>query len=647
MNKLFNEESKSIVCKNPSWMEPGYKKLTYEFTFTKAERKVFRKHKPIKVSEWAEKNRVLTMSAIPGSWRNSVTPYLVGIMDAMDYTSVREGSICKVPQSGVSEGCHNFVGKRIDRDPGPVLYVYPDQMTAKENSQDRVLPMIRSSLKLREYLTGYQDDESSFRINLQHMPIYFGWGSSAARLANKPIMIGVADEIDKPGFDVKKDDKETSPLKLIEKRFTTFRNSYKFWKISTPTVETGNIWIALKESEVIFDYWVKCPECSTFQIMIFDQIKWPGGKKADPDEIERKHLAHYECNFCSGEWNDSKRDLAVKGGEWRSRTERPLEIFKYLESFNPKKIGFHLPAWVPRFIPLSESASAFLKGLKDFDAMKDFINAYKAEAYIPRVKDRSEKSIKRLRDPERLSPIVPGGGVVAGLVAGVDTQDNGFWYEIRAIGWGLDMETWGIRSGYLETFEALEQVLWNNRYFDVDGNEYIVGLTVQDAMGHRTSEVYDFCRLNRGRILPFQGKQRLNQPFTYSNIEFYPGTKRAIPGGLRLLKADVNYYKNVLSRLLSVLPGDPGQYHYQEDITDSWIKQMTVEYINENGLWECPKNKDNHGWDCSVYGLVAADIAGIKYMNKPEENKIDLKNDNEEKTQTNTRKRPAWWNRRN
>ena len=34
------------------------------------------------VSEWAEKNRVLTSSsAEPGPWSNRRTPYLVGIMD--------------------------------------------------------------------------------------------------------------------------------------------------------------------------------------------------------------------------------------------------------------------------------------------------------------------------------------------------------------------------------------------------------------------------------------------------------------------------------------------------------------------------------------------------------------------------------------
>ena len=56
--------------------------------------------------------------------------------------------------------------------------------------------------------------------------------------------------------------------------------------------------------------------------------------------------------------------------------------------------------------------------------------------------------------------MVPGGGVVACLLAGVDTQDDGFYYEIRAFGFGFERESWGIREGKVPTFEALAQVLW-------------------------------------------------------------------------------------------------------------------------------------------------------------------------------------------
>ena len=43
---------------------------------------VLRPRERLTVSQWAEKNRVLPDgNAIPGPWRNNVTPYLVEIMD--------------------------------------------------------------------------------------------------------------------------------------------------------------------------------------------------------------------------------------------------------------------------------------------------------------------------------------------------------------------------------------------------------------------------------------------------------------------------------------------------------------------------------------------------------------------------------------
>ena len=43
---------------------------SYAFNFSSSERKVFLKRKPVLISEWAERHRVLEMSSIPGKWKN-------------------------------------------------------------------------------------------------------------------------------------------------------------------------------------------------------------------------------------------------------------------------------------------------------------------------------------------------------------------------------------------------------------------------------------------------------------------------------------------------------------------------------------------------------------------------------------------------
>jgi Bacteriophage tail assembly protein len=154
---------------------------------------------------------------------NDVTPYLAGIMDASFFPSVQTIILCKAPQVGGSENVNNCIGYAIDRDPGPVMVIYPDELTARENNHDRIQPMIKSSPRLRSYMTGSDDDAGMLRINLSHMPIYMAWARSAARLANKPIRYVIFDETDKYPETAGK--RETDPISLGEARTITFRHN--------------------------------------------------------------------------------------------------------------------------------------------------------------------------------------------------------------------------------------------------------------------------------------------------------------------------------------------------------------------------------------------------------------------------------------
>ncbi len=50
------------------------------------------------------------------------------------------------------------------------MYVFPDEISARENAKDRIIPLIVDSPRLREYMTGSGDDASSLRINLGACP---------------------------------------------------------------------------------------------------------------------------------------------------------------------------------------------------------------------------------------------------------------------------------------------------------------------------------------------------------------------------------------------------------------------------------------------------------------------------------------------
>ena len=69
----------------------------YASSFSRGERAVARRRLPIPVSKWAERHRVIHMSSRPGPWRNSVTMYTAGIMDASFLPGVRTIVMMKSP----------------------------------------------------------------------------------------------------------------------------------------------------------------------------------------------------------------------------------------------------------------------------------------------------------------------------------------------------------------------------------------------------------------------------------------------------------------------------------------------------------------------------------------------------------------------
>jgi len=631
---------------DPAWLS-GFalqatpdKPVKMTVKWSRGEKKMLRKKRDIRPSKWVENHIVLPQdSPMPGRWKNDTTPYLAGIMDASFFDSVQEIIVCAAPQTGKTQCVINCLGYAADRKPGNVLWVAPNEKESGDTCKDRLQTTIRDSKRLASYRTGYEDDETTLKIKLQHQIIHMAWATSAARLAQRPLPYGVADEENKYPLTVGK--KEAGPVDLLRKRMRNFPHMRKLWRLSSPTKEDEGVSRALEgcpdpdnpglmiapEAEVVFDFWVHCPDCGAMQKMNFEQIKWPDGSGADARIVETKKTAHYECEKCNSEWSDAKRNFAVRMGEWRDR-EKGLSLFTYLKTFRPRVIGFHIPAWLSPFVSLSECAAAFLKGLKDKIKLKDFLNGFAAGPWKEYVKERHEDRILLLRD-DRPRGRVPGGGVVAGLLASVDTQDHGLWYRIRAFGYGgteLLKESWGIREGYLamvgsdkkSDFRALERVLWEDQYLDAEGNRYPVMMTIQDALGHRTSEVYDFCRKHRGRIFPSFGRDTMAQPFTWRNLEYYPGRQKPIPGGLKAINVNTKYYKDELSRILEVDPADPGAWHENAEFAPDWARHMTAEFTNEKGLWECPSGKANHLWDCAVLCLVAHDIQGMMHWKVPE-----------------------------
>lgn len=599
--------------------------MLYKFRLTETERRLCRYRKPEPVSRWTEKNRVLKGGSIPGRWQNIFTPYLVGIMDAAIWPGVETVIICKSPQTGGSEAGHNLVGWCIDYNPGAVMYVYPDENTARDNARDRIIPMLQESPRLRSFLTGRDDDVSASRINLVHMPIYTAWSGSVSRLGNKPIRTLILDELDK----YQDPRNEATSEALAEKRTTTWRSRRHVFKISTPTTEEGPIWRAFTtEAGARFDYWVKCPHCGLMLLMDFDRIAWPGKnteKEPDPEKVLAGKEAWYACQHCGSVWNDEDRNLAVRAGQWRERSGG-LELFSYLAASRPVKLGFHIPAWLSYFVSLSEIAALALECKKygRLEDIRELQNQYKAEPWSPDITGRSDAEILALCD-DRPRGFLPVSRPVSCLLAGVDTQgqseERGYFpYVIRAWGYGEDEESWLVACGNAKNLRELDAILWETKYHDANGKSMAVRACMLDAMGRRTPEIYRYAIGRRGLVFPWKGEKAMAQPYAASLQEYYTdirGSRVRIPGGLNLWRCDTTFFKSDLARRLGIAPNMPGAFHLHSNAEgglNEYAKEMCAEVWDDSKMgWVNPKQRPNHFWDCEVMCLALAHILNVRF----------------------------------
>ena len=166
-------------------------------------------------------------------------------------------------------------------------------------------------------------------------------------------------------------------------------------------------------------------------------------------------------------------------------------------------------------------------------------------------------------------------------------------------------------------------------------------LALLDALGHRTSEVYDFCVRFPGMILPSIGEKTKAMPYNFSDVEFYPGTeKKKFPGSLKRCRVNTTYYKDKADGKLLIPSGDRGAISFHSEVTIDFTGQLCAESRDELGFWQQIGNRANHQWDCLCNAMAAADVKGIRYWPRPGE--VEVTTQQKTKPKTKKVKRARW-----
>ena len=551
----------------------------------------------ISVSEWAEEHRILDVrsSAMPGHWRNSVTPYLSEIMDTMNDFEIEETIFVKPTQVGGTEALLNRLGYIIAQDPGPTMIVYPTDILGDSTSENRIIPMIKNSPAIKQHYN--ERTSSKMELQFDNMYVSICGANSPASLASKPMRNLFLDEVDKFPAASRK---EADPISLARERTKTFINR-KIYMCSTPTLRTGHIWKAKESADIEKHYFIPCPHCSAQIELKFQNLRWPDDE-AGLDAADRAELATYVCQECGCTISDAEKNRALSFGEWKVVRERGKTV---------RRVAYWINTLYSPFVRFSEIAREFLKSKDDPDLLHNFTNSWLAEPWEDtKLKTNAEMVLERQTEVEPF--VLPDWTKL--VTGGVDVQENCLYWTIRA--WGDFLTSQNIAHGQAFSFAEVEKYM-NLEYRKADGTVLMVDLVLVDS-GDQTDEVYDFCAINAEWALPCKGVGSQLSHYRLSTVN--KTGSRAY--GMNLVLVDGGKYKDMIASRMRK-PNGKGSWMVYKGCDEEYAQQVTAEHKvnvkNSKGqqslVWQ-PKteNADNHYLDCEVYCMAAADIKGVRNL---------------------------------
>ena len=535
--------------------------------------------------EWCEKHIILSAkqsTAFPGPYRTSLTPYVRGIFDTLQDSSIHTVSVMKGAQTGLTCVAHCWHVYRSCENPGPAMIIMPTERLGRSVSETRIQPLFRDSDRASQELPTDPDNFKILEYRLLKCQINIEGSNSASALASRAVRDLTMDETDKYPVDMVR---EANPPALAEQRTKTFWNR-KILKISTPTTDDGYINRSFLQGDRR-RYHVPCPHCSAMHYLKWSQFKFDS--TLHPDEAGES--SYYECESCQGKIDESHRTAMMEAGEW-------------IATATPDGRGIasvHLPSYYAPWVKWSDLISKFMR-VKDYPGeLRDFINSELGEPWQVDTIDVADDTLSDRRADYKVNDIPSTVGLFGDKQTArfltVDVQKAHLWVCIREWARGGD-------SALILFDRAFE---WKTVVELADGFD-CQHVMVDSGYGERTQEVYEAC--HEHQFIPCHGGSgRMSMTWMQSNINIFEGKRRQDEGeSIALVTHDTSALK---FQLFDRINGASAfEWWIPENIDADYCDQVTAEkYVEHKDKWELIR-RDNHALDCEVMQILAATIAG-------------------------------------
>jgi len=576
----------------------------------------------ISTTEWADENRYLPATAnIPGKYNSRVTPHVTAIQNAFDDVLVEEITFMGSAQIGKTTILENIIGKIIDVDPQPILFMAPTKDVAKIFKKEKLDPMLETTPSLRNKISkrkAKDSDNTALYLKFIGGFIVFVGANSPHGLRQLSIPIIISDDIDSIEIG---STKEGDPVLRAEKRSQTFLGRRKKVRCSTPTILNSSRIHSFYMQGTQEEYYVYCPHCGERQVLNEDNITWEKQKDLFSGVVENfPGTATVACKNGCIITEQERREILLNGtAEF---------VAKYPE--RKKHRSFRISEISSTLSTLEEIAKAIIDAGDDPEKLETLHNLVFGRPYKREEAEELDDAdfIKRCEDYyTEDNPFIPDG--VQLITMGVDVQKDRIEFEI--VGWGVGEESWSLVYDKIygsfddkKVQDELDKIL-DYTFIRTDKVELKIKITFIDS-GYQTPSkaVYEFVRYRRNRgVYAIKGVGGYGKRLLY-------GKHLAHNKTIELITIGVNEAKMIIySRLKRVIEPGPKYLHFNSRYNDSeYFQMLTAEKaVKKNtGVLEYviykkkKENIRNEALDCRIYAYAAQAFLLPKYEKLKEKN---------------------------
>lgn len=608
---------------------------------------------PISTADWAERYLYLPEESadLPGSYSLDYAPYLKGIFAALDDPNIPEVDVMKAAQVGWTQGVIAFLGKRIDREPCPIVALFAADEAAREFVDEKLTPTILATPALSRRIDVSMSRKSGNRSLFKKFQggfLKMGGSGSIHKVKSTPAKVVLVEEPDDAKDNLKE---QGDAIRLLWERTKRQRNAKRLMGGTPSVAGLSRIEEHIEQSDKRV-LPVACHDCGEQHVLSFDNVTWPGKDgdidSGDPHPVygyAQPDESVYVCPHCGSPWDDYQRKENIRNTVAEAEAAGD-PMFGWMPT-----APFH---GVAGFIELNELYSC-LPGAGVADLVRDYLEAeHKAErgdennkiVFVnsklarPYEFKGDESSPDALREKAEDYPelVCPAGAYL--VTAGVDVQHNRLAIVIRA--WGPGQESWLMYWGELiadkktsleedAVWVALDDLLFSGFKHELGGQIHLAAVSIDSGDGQTSDAVYAWVRSRRKQhrntlVMATKGSSARTDPEIFihpperSIDHKNPKRKtKADKYGVKVYIIGTSKAKDWISERIGMAGSGPGYFHFYESVRDDYFEQVTAETKAPNPrlrkrTWQVKSGRRNEGVDCEVGALHAARAKRVHLM---------------------------------